>query len=334
MNFVEKELTKSNRNLSENTIKKYCIDINKLALAITKKNIKNRSFLKKTDLIIKHIEELSDGCKKNCLCSILTVLAPNKKVVSSSRNKAVPKRGYKKAYKIYSDYLNEFNIKNKKQPSTKNNKETLNWIDWEIILKFQKELYNKFIEKNVHKNTKYIARSDKLELLNLLCLSLYTLLPPRRLIFAKTLLLSYEDYVKYTKDEPEILDKNLFLVLLDDDNKFFSFGKNIVKSKTNENLMINIPKELNDILNIFLLYHKGNFLLFRRGDETQMNKNELSKLINNLFIKKFDKKISCNMLRKIYATHTCPPKLNNVVKIAEDMNHSVSTHLEYYVKPE
>lgn len=334
MNFVEKELTNCNRNLSQTTIKKYCIDINKLALAITKKPIRNRAFLKKTDEIIKYIESLSNGCKKNYLCSILTVLAPNKKVISSSKNKAIPKRGYKKVFKIYSDYLNDFNIENKKKASTKNDREKLNWIDWEIILKFQKELYNNFIEKNVHKNTKYIARSDKLELLNLLCLSLYTLIPPRRLIYAKTLLLSYEDYIKYNNEKSDILDKNLFLVILDDDNKFFSFGKSIVKSKTKDNLVINIPKELNDILNIFLVYHKGDFLLFRRGDETQMNKNELSKLLNTLFIKKFNKKISCNMLRKIYATHTCPKLNNNLARIANQMNHSVSTHIEHYVKPE
>lgn len=333
MNFVERELSKSNRNLSEATIKKYSVDLNKLALAITKKPIRNRAFLKKTDDIIAFIDALPNGSKKNYICSILTMLAPNKKVISSSKNKAIPKRGYKKAYTVYTDYLNEYHNKNKKKPSQKNDKEKLNWIDWEIILKFQKELYNNFIEKNVHKNTQYIARSDKLELLNLLCLSLYTLIPPRRLIYAKTLLLSYENYVKYNEEKLDILDNNLFLVILDDDNKFFSFGKDIVKSKTNKNLVINIPKELNDILNIFLVYHKGDFLLFRKGDETQMNKNELSKLLNTLFIKKFNKKISCNMLRKIYATHTCP-KLNNLARIADQMNHSVGTHIEHYVKHE
>ena len=306
----------SDRNLSEVSINKYITDYNILSKGYNGKIVNTLTWLKNSEKVMEFIN--INGNKKNRLTSILTILSP--------AGKDKPKPRYKAAYNIYKKELFEFNLAYKNNANNKNIKEEKNWITFDEILKFRAELEKPFLDFRdsdiTHKKQKDLQR--------LLILSLYTLLPPRRLEYALTKVISYNVFKRYEKKNPALIDNNVYLVIKSKNKKFFSYGHLIVKSKnSNINTQVEVPPKLNYILNIHLDYHHEQYLLFQFNRVHEpMSMVSLCKALSSLFVKKFNKKISCNMLRKIYITN----KTISIKKLAQDMNHTVSVQQNIYLK--
>tara|TARA_B100000212_G_scaffold334261_1_gene304715 strand:- start:906 stop:1880 length:975 start_codon:yes stop_codon:yes gene_type:complete len=318
------ETLKESRGVRESTLSTYKRLLNKLSNEIIGKDFDSADFLKsKFSKVKTFIEGLSSSRKKNYLSSILVALSP--------KARKDPPKHFEKVYDKYSNMLinEQEKYNNQLKNREKNQKESDNWMEWSEIMKYQRKLGNDIRKMGYKQSTKEIKnKKDKDLIMQYLVLSLYTLGAVRRLEFADTEIIKFNDFNKLSEDEK---DNNIYLVVVSRNKKFFSFGKNTVKSKTDENVKIPVSKGLNSVLNLWLNVHNSKYLLLdSRGNK--MSKNGLSKFINKIF-KPFGKKIGASMLRKIKISHEFDPELlDKKAKLAKEMNHSVSMQENVYLK--
>ena len=315
---------KKNRHVRESTIKIYTRHLNKLSNEINDADYQGRDFLKsKVKEVKKFISKQTTSTKKNYVASILVALSPNEK--------KKPLKGYDKVYDEYLDILltehnkyNEF-IKTKE----KSVKTSDNWIDWNDVLKLQRKYGRDIKKKGYKQSTKELFNKRDGDLIQkYLVISLYTLHAPRRLEYADTEVLSNTEFNKLTEKQK---DNGIYLVQVSRNKKFFSFGKNIVKSETPDNVRINVDKSLNSVLNLWNNFNQNKYLL-QDSRGSKMTKNQLSKYLTKVF-SPTGKKISSSMLRKIKITNEFDAEeVEKKAKLAKEMNHSVGVQQSVYLK--
>ncbi len=322
MDTLEKTL-KEHRNVRDSTVKIYKRHLNKLANAITGSDYKSNDFLKSKKKEIKSfLNKQTSSTKKNYIASILVALSP--------KARKEPAKKYKDVYEEYSNNLLDEHSKYTEslKDNEKNLKESENWLDWEDIMKIRHKLGLEIKKMGYKQNSKEIKNKKDLNTLQkYLVLSLYTLHSPRRLEYADTKVISYREFQKLPEEDK---DNNIYLVVVSRNKKFFSFGKNAVKSETPDNLKINLDKGLNSVLNLWLnVTNNTNDYLLKDSRGNKMTKNGLSKFLSKIFS---PKKISASMLRKIFLSNQFQPENEKKKKLAEEMNHSVKTQQSVYVK--
>jgi integrase len=155
--------------------------------------------------------------------------------------------------------------------------------------------------------------------LDLVVLSLYVLLPPRR----------NKDFIdmvittKTTKDT----DKNYL------DIKKQQFIFNVYKtSKKDGQLIVNIPDELMTILKTYIKYHplkselpEQNIPFLVYFDKKPVKDNGITRILNKIF----GKKIGSSMLRHIYLSFKYGNVLEQQKKDSELMSHNIQTQKDY-----
>ncbi len=96
---------------------------------------------------------------------------------------------------------------------------------------------------------------------------------PRRLEFADTKVISNSEYNTLPQSDK---DNNIYLVKVSRNKKFFSFGKNAVKSQTNDNVKIPVDRQLNSVINLWLNFNKTDHFL-QDSRCNKLTKNGLTK---------------------------------------------------------
>lgn len=320
------KLVKKDRKVRDTTIKIYSRHLDKLAKEILDSDYKDHKFLKtKKNEIIKFINKQTTSTKKNYIASILVALSPHEK--------KKPLKGYEKTYDDYVDRLltehNKYNEHIKTKEKTQ--RESDNWLDWNDVLKLQRK-YGRDIKKLGYKqSTTELKKAKDIDLLQkYLVISLYSLLAPRRLEYADAKVISRSEFDELPEKEK---DNNIYLVKVSRNKKFFSFGKDVVKSETPDNVKIPVEKSLNSILNLWLNFNKSGYLLMNsKGDK--LTKNGLSKFLTKTF-SPTGKKISASMLRKIKISNEFDAEeVEKKQKLAKEMNHSVGVQQSVYLKKE
>jgi hypothetical protein len=268
------------------------------------------------------LNEQSSSTRKNYIASILVSLSP--------KERRKPDSKYKKVYDEYSNILLDEHSKYTEQlkDNQKNIKESENWLDWSDVQQKRINL-GKEIKKMGYKQNDHELKSKKdlQQLQQYLVLSIYTLHPPRRLEYADTKVISYRDFQKLSDNDK---DNNIYLVVVSRNKKYFNFGKKAVKSETKENIKINLDRGLNSVVNLFLnVTNNTNGYLLKDSRGNKMTKNGLSKYLSKIFS---PKRISASMLRKIFLSNEFQPENDKKKKLAQEMNHSVSTQQSVYVK--
>jgi len=314
---------KEHRKVRDTTINVYKRHLNKLSNKFLNKDYEGKDFLKsKKKEIMKFLKEQTSSTRKNYLASILVALSP--------KSRKEPEKKYKDVYDDYSNTLLDEHSKYTEQlkDNEKNIKESENWLDWEDVQKKRIALGREIKKMGYKQNTKEIKnKKDFNTLQQYMVLSLYTLHAPRRLEYADTKVISYRDFQKLSEEEKE---NNIYLVVISRNKKFFSFGKNAVKSETADNLKINLDKGLNSVVNLFLnVTNNTNDYLLKDSRGNKMTKNGLSKYLSKIFK---PKRISASMLRKIFLSNQFQPENDKKKKLAKEMNHSVKTQQQVYVK--
>jgi hypothetical protein len=264
-----------------------------------KKEIKNLKFLNKPSEILEKINKYKDTTQRNIIIGIVSTL----KMLESPL--------YKQYYDIMIDMTKKINEKPKDE-KTEQQKE--NWISWKDVEDKFKELNNNL------KISKKITEEQYNNLLDLVILSLYVLIPPRR----------NADYLlmEITNNNTEDKDKNYL------DLKKEQFIFNVFKtSKKDGQLIVSIPKELLEILKKYIKYHPDKMLLKKENipflvdynGKQFKSINSITRILNKIF----NKKIGASMLRHIYLSSKYGNILKEQEKDSKMMSHNLQTQKDY-----
>lgn len=288
-----------NKNLSSSSIALYLKALKKLNDG---KEIKNLKFLTKTDNILTKIADYKPTTQRNIIIAIVSIL------------KVLENPLYNNYYDIMISMTKNINDTNKNNEKTDTQKD--NWIKWD-------EVVSKFNElKNTLKVSKNITEQQYIQLLNVVILAIYSLIPPRR----------NKDYIEMeiTKNNTKDITKNYL------DTKKEQFIFNVYKTSRKDGpVILNIPNELMEILKLYIKHHPMKlqmkianvpFLMYFNGNT--LKDNSITRILNKIF----DKKIGSSMLRHIYLSSKYGNVLDEQKKDSILMSHSLGTQKDYIKK--
>jgi len=309
--LLEKTYGKEEHKLSETTASAY---IRTLYILNDKKPFKSLTFLKNREEIDKKLLGYAESTQKTVVASITSVLSLYK-----------DKPAYKALYKHYYDKMM---VKSKLAGGADTSKKTEtqkdNWIEWNEVL----DKKTKLAEKVNAFNAKLLTGADFTALQQLVVLSLYTDVPPRR----------NQDYLDMNvfrsikKDKIDELpkDKN-YLVLVKNVPTKMVFNK-YKTSKKYGTQTVDVPSELAKTIQKYLSFHparkeKSYPLLVTQENSPLVQANSITRILNNIF----GKKIGSSMLRHIYLSSKMD--IAGMKADATAMGHSL-TEQQKYLKTE
>jgi integrase len=273
------------------------------------KSFKNLAFLKNFDIIQNKINELAESTQKNYYSAIASVLSLYKE-----------KAAYKKTYNHWYDKMMAAAKGSRdKDSSEKTEKQDKNWIEWKEVINVKNDLIKKV---HLFAHNKLITAQQYDLILQLLILSLYTDVPPRRNQDYQQM------YVVKQWDEKQPTDRNY----LDYDGKQFVF--NVYKTaKTHGQYKLAITPELLKVIDIYLKHHpnhKGakkfapSFAFLVTADGSALTAvNAITRILNRIF----GKNIAASMLRHIYLSDKYDVK--EMQKDANAMGHTITEQRSY-----
>jgi integrase len=300
------------KNISETSVNLYIRNLEKLN---DDEPIKNLKFLSNIEGIIDKLKNYKPNTYRGYLISICSALN-----VDNSKN-------MKKIYQSYYDLLIKINktLKEKESQQDKTEAQKENWITWDDVKNKLEELKKKVDEFKNNKEINYHKYNTLLEYVILSCY--YYISPKRNQDWTLMMIVS--------KLDNTLPVTNNYLVYSD---KKFVFNK-YKTSKTNGELIEDIPDELFKIIEIYLNFHpllknkkiikntNVPFLVYDDG-KSLSSINSITRILNKIF----NKKIGSSMLRHIYLTSKYSNTVKEMKKDAEIMGHSVDTAINNYIK--
>lgn len=303
-NFLKEN---NEKTISDVSLKTYTSHLNKLFYHFNSKDneFEPEFFLIDYKNVIKFIlDDINNiSSQKTYLASILNCL----KSFNSTKDIKIKE--------IYNKVMSNLALKYDKEKENQkmNEKERNNWISQDEIKKKYDELYDKYISFFNIKGGLNSFLYDELQ--QLIILSLYYMIPPRRL----------SDYtlmkIKNYNDNDNYIDfkKKKFV--------FNQFKTRKYKGETT----INIPKDLLNLIKRFvnLNYYESDYLL-NSNNGKPLSSSSLNKRLNNIF----NKKVSCNMLRKSYISDYFKdlPKLKEINELTNNLGNSMNEVMKSYIK--
>ena len=316
------KLVKEKRKVRDLTLDSYRQALDRLSMTMTEQRYVSNEFLRTMYKdISQFLREKSTSVAKRYLSAILVALSPTGVNEVSPKNEDV--------YNKYKAILMENQLKYMKtiENGAKSENDKKRWTSWSSIEKVQESL-----RKELNGIDKSMSRYGKV-FSDYVMVSLYVLLPPRRLDFANARLIDSKGYKILSREN---LENNIYYVITT--KPFFHFGKNAVKSETEENETIDVPTKLKNILSKYIKYKRANAkepVIYLFG---KITKNLLGKQLSRIFAEHgLPRGISVSMLRKIYLTDHHSNKVKQIVdaemkSIAKKMNHSSSIQQSIYTK--
>lgn len=297
MNLRQQLITE--KGITESTANQYLATLYKLNGG---KNFANLGFTRKFEDVQKLIDTYAPSTQSSQYATLSSVLALFK-----------DKSAYKKAHQHWFDKSSEAHTERSEEPlHQKTEKQEENWLSWEEIQKKKSDLLTALSPSSLTKRTLTPEQSD--QLLQLLVLSLYTDIPPRR----------NQDYtslvvVKKLPKEAST-DKNYY----DLSTHKFVFNK-YKTAKTYGQQTIDAPAELHNIIATYIKYHPN-----KKEKEIPLlpglnPTNGITRLLNRIF----NKKIGSSMLRHIYLSDKLGDNIKGQEQLANDMAHSVGMQRAY-----
>ena len=257
-------------------------------------------FLKDTKTIMKKIELIQNpNTRRSSIIAVVSVLKGNKK--------------FKKEYQVYHAEMMKINaVLNKesfKSDSTKAKQDNVKMAD---LLARQKELAA--IMPIIQKKKK-ISDDQLQQLHDLVVVSLYTLLPPRRNV-------DYSEMVVAAPTE-------------DKTKNFYHAGKfvfNIYKTKNTYNQqVVDVPEELNAILKLWIkLKPNGSeYLLINLQTNAKIKSSDMTKLLKQVFQ---NEHIGVSVLRNVFLSEKYSGLMEDLKKDAAQMGTSICVAENTYIK--
>ena len=334
--------------------------------------LKQTNNIEKIDIDIINNEIYSDLIKEyintKSLPSRCPYISTIQFIISPIRGKPINKNI--QLYEYWKKYFYETDNKyrGKQANQIKTDKQKKKWVEWEIILKFRKNLKKSFRKKkiNILLKSKYKKNIDdiniKVDIIKLitdnffqfqyyLMLCMHTYIEPVRTEYSEMIICSWDYYRNLNHEETYI---NTYLINNKRKTKRIVFGKNARKNKMKKNLIIELPKELCSIINTFIdmrnilfnftiknddtipLFYKHTRFPNKCGNDLSygMEPNLYSKNFISFMDRNLGKKIGVSLLRTIYTSYDRrgEKSLDAKKKTCLIMNHSPNTQELYYLK--
>jgi hypothetical protein len=285
---------KTNRpKLSNGSINTYTSILSNLYKKINGNTQIDLDFFNNYDTIIEFLKDVPPKNRKTILSSLVIITENNK-------NDAVKK--YRDLMMADGDHARK---EDEKQLKTEKQKD--NWISFEDIQKIYKDVQKEVSPLMKKQNP---TMDDFQRIQNYIILSIYTLIPPRRLL----------DYTLFKirnvdKENDNYMEKNTFIF-----NKYKT-----AKFYGSQN--IEIPRKLKDILKKWIMMNPTDYLLFD-NHKKPLNPSKLNQRLNKIF----GKKLSVNMIRHIFISDEVLkniPALEKLKDTATKMAHDINMQMLY-----
>jgi len=290
---VLRDILNNKEDITETTAKVY---MGTLCSVATDLNLTNPSeFTTKAKEIIAYMNPLTFVRKKAVLASLLAIVK-DKKVIEI----------YKKLIGFASNKVKEQDEKQEKTPAQEEN-----WESWSDIMRVYYD-----VEEEAHfiLKKKELKANDIKLIMNYVILSMYCLIPPRRL----------QDYTNFKIKNIDTKKDNYY----DKEKKQLVFNS-YKTAKTYGEQRVDAPESLVKVFNMWfpIASHYSEYLIFN-GYGQPLVQPVLTRRINDIF----GKKISASMLRHIYISDVVlknVPKMDKLNKIAQDMGQSLQQQSLY-----
>lgn len=274
--------------------------------------VNNLAFLYNYDVILEKIQKYKMATQRGFIIAIVSVLKDVKTMKSM----------YDKYSKLLEHYNHEMKNNNTKSETQKDN-----WITQEEVYTAYNRLYEEVYPILCHKK-KSITELDFGKITELIILSLFVLQPPRRIL----------DYmIMYiVKKLPKQMDTEINYLSLSTNTFYFNNYKTSGTYKTQE---VPVSDRLQEILECYIKIHPlkitaktGIPLLCNYEGNPFSTSNQITKILNKIFMRYTGKKISINLLRNIFLTDKFKPQMDELDTTAYDMGTSADMVKNVYVK--
>ena len=312
-NLIE-TIQKSRPKAKETTIKMYVSNLMKLMKLFEKDNLK---FLNKPEDISDKLSDLHYTTQRNYYNSIIVYLMSITEEAEED-----------KTIQEYNSLRDDLNKKYEEEQATGtiSDKQKANFVDISEVNKMIETMGQEIKAKGIKKKED-LSPKDKALLQVYIIFNIYTRIPLRNDISGMEVI-NKRAYNKLSESEKK---ENNYLVV-NKNQMFFVLNKFKTSSKYEE-LKIDIPKDLEKLLRIYIRIN-GMGVLFKSSTGKALSRNALSQLLIKTSKKYMDKSISTTMLRKIYLSSKYSKVKEEMEKDAAVMGHSVGVQQSVYVKKE
>lgn len=303
---IKEMISKARPNIKESTLKMYTSNLNKLMKIFETDNLK---FLSN----VKNVKEKLDGkrytTQRNYFNSIIVFLM----------SKGVDE----KLINQYNEIRDELNSKylEDQQSGVISEKQKNNFISLEELKNMINNIKNDLDLPKLKKKSELTQKEYKL-LQSYVILEILVRIPMRNDL-SNLIKISKKEYNKLTDKEKE---ENNYLVMEKTAMKFIL--NDYKTSKKYKEKIINIPKDLEKIIRMYIRKNGDSKILF------PLSRNALSQLLIKTSKKYINKSVSTTMIRKIVASEL----LGDVKKAEQELSNKMGTDIdtikEVYVKTE
>jgi len=310
---VSADIQKARPNLKPNTVKQYEVQLKRLQDLF---ETDSWNFLSDFDSVKEKISDKHFTTQRNYYNSIIVLL------MALNHDKA-----YDDLIKEYVTIRDSLNQKYVEQQSTGkiSEKQKNNFVDLCEIQKMLSQMGNE-IKKERIKKKENLTKND-LELLTGYTLFSFLIRLPTRNDMAGMKLISKTEY-------NNLSDKSDTNYLVREKSKMFVLLTNYKTNKTYGNKIIDVPKELQKILRMYIKLTKTNNgdIVFRNFNGEPINRNGISQLLIKTSKHYLDKSISTTIMRKIVLSDKFCDTNKEKQEMAHITGHDISTMDTIYIK--
>ena len=315
------EIQKARPNLKTNTIKQYETHLNKLKKIFESDNW---DFLSDPEKVNEALKDKAYTSRRNSFNAIIVLL-----MALNHDDK------YTELIEKYDKMRNELNSKYDEEMSSGkiSEKQKNNFVEYEKVEEMIKTMENEIKSQGLKKKEKLTGKEKEL----LMVYTLYNMLIriPTRNDMAGQSLISKTAYNKLSDEEKK---NNNYLVK--EKGKMFGVYNEYKTSKKYGEKKIDIPKDLEKILNMFIKKtgKKMGDVLFTSSTGNPLSRNMISQLLMKTSKKYLNASVSTTLMRKIVASHHFGTdsefgKLKQKQQeLAEKMGHDPATMDKVYIK--
>ena len=303
---IKEIISKARPNIKESTLKMYTSNLNKLMKIFETDNLK---FLSNVKNVKEKLDDKHYTTQRNYFNSIIVFLM----------SKGVDE----KVINQYNEIRDELNSKylEEQQSGVISEKQKNNFISLEELKNMINNIKNDLDLPKLKKKSELTQKEYKL-LQSYVILEILVRIPMRNDL-SNLIKISKKEYNKLTDKEKE---ENNYLVMEKTAMKFIL--NDYKTSKKYKEKIINIPKDLEKIIRMYIRKNGDSKILF------PLSRNALSQLLIKTSKKYINKSVSTTMIRKIVASELLGDVKKAEQELSKKMGTDIDTIKEVYVKTE